>query len=639
MVKQKLNSAESYIESPLKLYLFSLSLSIPILGILFLTCALAGAPQAALAGAPQFGAPQFEAPKFGAVFTVNSSADIDLKNSELTLREAILVSNGELLGEFSDGEKSQMNGCIFDGTADNWMIIGSCGLGFPETIVFSSTLTTVTLAASPLPVIKDDYTVISGTNGLPNIDAGNRVLSSTLVISANSVSIRGLSIFNSPVIHADILISHGKQAEIAFNRLGLKSTGACEDISRYGGFGIRVNTPDGGYDLGDEAAFIYGNTIGCHDSDGILVEGSDQVLIGIKPDQTEFPNWIGLDADNLSLLNGDSGIRVKSSGVEVSELTGIYSNKIGNNLQHGVWLEGALAVDLVRNTVGLDALGLNPAPNGMDGLRITGDVSAEHEIRENTISGNLQNGITVDATDENYFIMNKIGTNVNGSGTVPNTLNGVVLRNGASHNKFGEPPHLNQSQPNPPLPYIQYIQKNLGNGIYIENSYDNYFGESNLIRYNGGAGVVVTGTASTGNMILPMMVYDNGGLPVDLGGDGPTPNDPGDPDSGPNERLNYPAITAINGTVITGTVCTGCEIRVYLKQGNPAQSMGGGTMLGPVFSTGGVWSVDLAMYINQPGLTPWDITMVAWDPDGVYGSTSEMGLQPPSIYLPLLTKP
>ena len=36
-------------------------------------------------------------------------------------------------------------------------------------------------------------------------------------------------------------------------------------------------------------------------------------------------------------------------------------------------------------------------------------------------------------------------------------------------------------------------------------------------------------------------MYSNGGLGIDLGGDGITPNDSGDEDSGPNDLMNSPA--------------------------------------------------------------------------------------------------
>ena len=44
--------------------------------------------------------------------------------------------------------------------------------------------------------------------------------------------------------------------------------------------------------------------------------------------------------------------------------------------------------------------------------------------------------------------------------------------------------------------------------------------------------------------ILGNSIYGNGGLGIDLGGNGVNLNDPGDTDSGPNNVQNFPVITA-----------------------------------------------------------------------------------------------
>jgi hypothetical protein len=79
----------------------------------------------------------------------------------------------------------------------------------------------------------------------------------------------------------------------------------------------------------------------------------------------------------------------------------------------------------------------------------------------------------------------------------------------------------------------------------------------NVIHDNGGAGVaVVSGDA---NLVLANQIYANAGQPIDLGGDGHTPNDLPDADSGPNALVNFPfAVTAVtdpdSGEVtVTGT--------------------------------------------------------------------------------------
>ena len=87
---------------------------------------------------------------------------------------------------------------------------------------------------------------------------------------------------------------------------------------------------------------------------------------------------------------------------------------------------------------------------------------------------------------------------------------------------------------------------NAGAGVFIENSNMNIVGDAitgpgNTIAFNGSSGVVVV--SGTSNFIDPNSIYSNIGPGIDLGGDGVTPNDDGDADTGPNNLQNFPEIS------------------------------------------------------------------------------------------------
>jgi uncharacterized protein (TIGR03437 family) len=89
-------------------------------------------------------------------------------------------------------------------------------------------------------------------------------------------------------------------------------------------------------------------------------------------------------------------------------------------------------------------------------------------------------------------------------------------------------------------------------------------GAGNVIAFNGvetGAGVEIgfdLDNPAVGNPILGNSIFSNKGLGIDLNGDGVTPNDPGDEDTGPNNQQNFPVLTGATNdgktTTIAGTL-------------------------------------------------------------------------------------
>jgi flagellar hook assembly protein FlgD len=75
--------------------------------------------------------------------------------------------------------------------------------------------------------------------------------------------------------------------------------------------------------------------------------------------------------------------------------------------------------------------------------------------------------------------------------------------------------------------------------------------DGNVIAYNTGDGVFIE--QGNGNGILSNIIHSNSGLGIDLGTNGVTSNDDGDPDTGANGLQNYPILSSVvtNGTDLT----------------------------------------------------------------------------------------
>ena len=95
---------------------------------------------------------------------------------------------------------------------------------------------------------------------------------------------------------------------------------------------------------------------------------------------------------------------------------------------------------------------------------------------------------------------------------------------------------------------------NGGDGIRIVGSLDDVTGSggnalgNNAINGNGGNGISILDSAN--NTLTNNDIHDNQGLSIDLGGDGATPNDLGDGDTGANFVQNYPVL--VRGTSNVG---------------------------------------------------------------------------------------
>jgi Periplasmic copper-binding protein (NosD) len=410
---------------------------------------------------------------------------------------------------------------------------------------------------------------------------------------------------------------------------------------------------------------------------GISIQRSGNLVTGC---------FVGTDPGGSLSLGNRIGVELAQLGTDVDTVTigganPAFRNLISGNSDAGIAGQGVVDSSVEGNYVGTTRTGMAALGNGGDGLLFTYSVrvtvGGNAPGAGNLISGNSVRGINLGASQEILIQGNRIGTNATGSAALPNLV-GIVTAQ-ASANKIGGSAvgegnvisgnlqdgillancrtsvvqgNLIGTDSTGLLPI-----PNLGHGISIFAASSGHTiggqgaAERNVIAYNGHAGVAIGRDAldtSAGDRVSGNSIHDNGGLGIDLGGDGVTANDAGDGDAGPNNFQNFPVLSAAtsNGvsTGVRGSLNsspgTSFTIEFFASPACDGSGNGEGqTFLGAtVVTTDG--SGNAAIDVTPPAASLGQVlTATATDPAG---STSEfsgcvavMGLPSPSMPVPL----
>jgi hypothetical protein len=282
--------------------------------------------------------------------------------------------------------------------------------------------------------------------------------------------------------------------------------------------GNYIGTDAGGLlPLGNSGAAISFSSAGLIDVGGLQPGAGNIISANGGPGFTFFEsgailiagNFIGTDVSGERALgNGSHGIEALDSGMTIT------GNLISGNTGYGIFSPSSLAsLDVLDNRIGTTITGTTPLGNRMSGLEMVG---FGRTVRGNLISGNGGHGMIMWGTS-NLIQANLVGTDITGIVPMGNGGDGVRLR---------DPGQLVGGD---------------GNG--------------NLIAFNGGGGIVIPFPFTI--PILSNSIFSNGLLGIDVGEDGPTPNDECDVDQevveGPQNRPVLTGVTSSSsGTTITG---------------------------------------------------------------------------------------
>jgi hypothetical protein len=386
------------------------------------------------------------------------------------------------------------------------------------------------------PVIIDGYTqpgssvntLANGDNAVLTIEIDGTLAGSTangLTIAAGNSTVRGLVInrFNGFGIGqgSAIVLSGNSGNTIEGNFLGLNTTGTV----RLGNSINDITILDSSNNLIGGAASASRNILsGVNNDAGVYIKGvtANTTATGNQV----VGNYIGTDASGTVALGNVSGVTIFfADGNTIGGTATGSGNLIAGNTFYGVEITGSHANSVQGNLIGTTVSGLAALPNVHAGILITdaansNSVGGSVPAARNVISGNSGPGVIIrNSSNGNSIQGNFIGFAADGNSALGNSQQGVLIDTSSANNSIGGASPAN----------------------------------ANLIAFNSLSGVTLSSTAGTGNAILGNPIFQNAALGIDLGNDGPTLNDPGDPDTGPNRRQNYPQIT---GATLVGTSVT-----------------------------------------------------------------------------------
>lgn len=473
-----------------------------------------------------------------ATFVVNSTSDSPsgtCADGVCTLREAIIEANA-------------------NGSSKDTINFNIPGAG-PHVITLAAPLQAISQ-----PAIIDGTTQPGAScNTLKIVLNGSGLASGVgLKLTANGSTVGGLVIQRFPSHGVEVNSSNNT---LACNFIGTNSAGSA-DLGN-GGIGVFLNN-SGGNEIRN--SLISGN-----DSYGIYAGGANAANNLIRD------NFIGLSVSGATALsNGSTGIILE--GAANTKIGSGGGNFISGNAGHGILINGnSSGTSVQRNIIGLSAPGTADLGNSGSGVVVnsTGvEIGGANPGEGNYIAGNNSSGLVLDKTTT--VRRNIIGLNAAGTAKVPNNSYGIYVR--SSNNQIGGPGAGNITAGNGQDGIFiesgenNKVQQNfigtnsslaagLGNGmfgVHVLFGQNTSIGSGNTIAYNNADGVYLPNEASQGNRVTMNSIFGNGDLGIDLGNNGVTPNDGGDPDPGANGLQNFPGLSAAGSdgaqTRIVGTL-------------------------------------------------------------------------------------
>jgi photosystem II stability/assembly factor-like uncharacterized protein len=451
---------------------------------------------------------------------------------------------GLAIGRFSSNAAIWLNGCDNNVVQGNYLGVDATG-------------TAARANNRGILMSNSSNNLIGGTTAAArNIISGNNV---GIDISGNNNVVQGNFIGTNPTGTAAIpntndgVVVVGSQ--FTNNLIGGTAAGARNLISGNSSRGVTVTS---------SSSIVQGNLIGTDitgtnkipNGNGVIARGTNILVGGLTPTARNIVsgntgdgvtasgtgtkvqgNYIGTDiTGTLALGNGNNGVLAGDNAVIgglVPEARNIISANAGlGNVALG-WNNIGSAAIVQGNYIGTDVTGTRSLSSGSVFVTTGVSISSNNHIvgglapgARNVISGNgwgINIGDFGSPPIGTVIQGNYIGLNAEGTGALPNTVDGIIISNAVNTTIGGTQPEA-----------------------------------ANKIAFNGLIGIFVP--VGTGNSIRGNSIFSNGSVGIDLGNgrDGVTPNDVNDADTGANNLQNFPVITSVlstgSSTMIQGTL-------------------------------------------------------------------------------------
>src|SRR5688572_7157312 len=273
---------------------------------------------------------------------------------------------------------------------------------------------------------------------------------------------------------------------------------------------------------------------------GIFLSGSASPISVIN-------NYVGTNDAGTAAVSNNQGIYVSNTPGSTVE-----GNLVSGNNFTGIIVSQSDGTTIRDNAIGTDVTRSVAIPNSIGSFARAVEVvcSPNAALLDNNISSNQYGGVFLAGVDQAVIQGNSIGIGGDGATALANAGHGLELGSGGF---CGEAKAKNLILFGTNLADISgnVIANNAGSGVLISEGGDNSL-IGNTIKQNQEHGVRIV--QGTGNEISGNSVYGNAlagspfkNLDLDFYG-GPfdaLPNDAGDVDTGPNERLNHPVVSLV----------------------------------------------------------------------------------------------